>query len=224
MAFCNSCGGSIAPGTSFCNKCGVAIAGAAPASNAAPAAGSTLQPGPMAPPSSRPGGSTMKTVLIIVGVVVLVGVLGLVSLGLVAWRIARHSHIQQEGGNVKVETPFGTVQTTMDPQVAAGNVGVELYPGAQVSQGSATATFGGIHSASLNAESTDSLDKVANFYKAMFPNATVMTTRADSCTIVSSSNDSKNVVTISIKTERDKTRIMISRVTRNSDAATPSSN
>ena len=67
-----------------------------------------------------------------VGVIVLVGILGVASLGFFAWRVAHRTHVRQEGDNVKVETPFGTVETTKDPEEAARNLGVDLYPGAQV--------------------------------------------------------------------------------------------
>ena len=81
-----------------------------------------------------------------VGVVVLLGILGIASLGFFAWRVAHRAHIHQNGNNVKVETPFGSVETTKDPDEAARNLGVELYPGAEVlKDGAASATFGGVH-------------------------------------------------------------------------------
>jgi hypothetical protein len=188
--------------------------------SAPPAASSTPATSTPAPTS---GGGALKAILIVVGVIVLVGILGVASLAFFAWRVARHAHVRQEGGNVKVETPFGTVETTRDPQEAARNLGVDVYPGAHVlKEGAASATFGAVHTASLNSETTDSLDKVASFYKSRFPNAMVTTSDADQCTIVS--NDQKNMITIHIKTEGDKTRIVITNVTHTSGAANPSSN
>jgi hypothetical protein len=217
MAFCNSCGASIAPGTSFCNKCGAAVVGSPPASNVPPAAGSTPQTSSTTRAGAGQGGSGLKAILIVVGVILLVGILGLISLGLVGWRIAHRTRVRHEGDNVKVETPFGTVQTTKDPQEAARNLGVEIYPGAQVSQeGAASATFGGVHTASLNFESTDSVDKVCSFYKPKFPNAMVMNTEANQCTIVS--NDQKNMITINAKAEGDKTRVVITNVSKSDPA------
>jgi len=155
-------------------------------------------------------------------VLVLIGILGFASLGLVAWRVARHSHIRQDGNNLKVDTPFVTVETTEDPQKVVRYLGVDSYPGAQVlKEGATSATFGGVHTASLNFETSDSADKVCSFYKPKFPNAMVMSTETDQCTIVS--NDQKNMITIAVKTESDKTRIVISSVSK-SGAANPSSN
>jgi hypothetical protein len=227
MAFCNSCGANIVPGTRFCNKCGAAIltstlppAAAAPG----PSAPSTPPVSTVAVPAPPPpsGGGGLKAILIVVGVVVLVGILGLVSLGFFAWRVARHARIRQDGDNVKVETPFGTMQTTNDPQAAAHDLGVDLYPGALVlKEGATSATFGAVHTVSLNFETSDSVDKVCGFYKPKFPNAMVMTTQADQCTIVS--NDQKNMITLTVKAESGKTRIVITNVSK-SGSASPSSN
>jgi hypothetical protein len=219
MAFCNSCGASLAPGIRFCNKCGAAILASSPA-----AATPSPAPGSVPPVASVPapasGGSALKTILVVIGVVVLLGFLFVASLGFFAWRVAHRARIRHEGENVKVETPFGTVQTTKDPQEAARNIGVDIYPGAQVlNDGSATATFGAVHTSSLNSESTDSVDKVCNFYKPKFPNAMVMSSDANQCTIIS--NDKKNMITINIKAQGDKTRIVITNVS-NSNAPSSS--
>ena len=164
----------------------------------------------------------MKAILIVVGVIVIVAILGVASLGFIAWRVARHTRVHQEGDNVNVETPFGTVQTTKDPQEAARNLGVDLYPGAQVlNEGATSATFGAVHTAALNFETSDSVDNVCSFYKPKFPHAMVVSTQADQCTIVS--NDQRNMITINVKTESGKTRIVITNVSK-SGAASPSSN
>jgi hypothetical protein len=227
MAFCNSCGASTAPGTSFCNKCGAAIVGSAPPVASSPAVFpqvSSAPPSPSTAPAVPPasGGGALKAVLIIVGVVVLVGVLGVTALAFFAVRMAHRTRVHQEGDNVKVETPFGTVQTTKDPQEAARNLGVDLYPGAQVSQaGAASATIGGIHTVALNLDTSDSVDQVCSFYRPKFPNAMVTSTDADQCTIVS--NDHRNMITITAKTHGGKTRIAIANVSK-SGAADSSSN
>ena len=216
MAFCNSCGANIAPGTKFCNKCGAAVLASSPAPVSAPAAGS-----PAASPAPASGGGALKAILIVVGVIVLVGILGLASVGFFAWRIAHHTHVRHDGDNVKVETPFGTVESTKDPQDAARNLGVDLYPGAEVlKEGSASMTFGNVHTAALNFETSDSVDKVCSFYKPKFPNAMVVTSDANQCTIVS--NDKKNMITINAKVDGSKTKIAISNVSKSGPAGSSS--
>ncbi len=225
MAFCNSCGANIVPGTRFCNKCGAAIL-----TSTLPPAASQPAAGPASPLSSTPpvqvssppsgGGGALKAILIVVGAIVLVVILCVASLGFFAWRIAHRSHVRHEGDNVKVETPFGTVETTKDPQDAARNLGVDLYPGAQVmKEGAVSMTFGNVHTAALTFATSDSVDQVCNFYKPKFPKAMVVTSDTNQCTIVS--NDHKNMITINAKTESGKTKIVISNV--NSSGTTDSS-
>jgi hypothetical protein len=221
MAFCNSCGASMTPGTRFCNKCGAAVLASSPAPAVTPAAavGSAQPAVPVAAvPAPAPGGSgALKAILIVVGVIVLVGILCVATLGFFAWRVARHARIRHEGDNVKVETPFGTVQSTTDPQEAARTLGVDVYPGAQVlKEGATSMTFGGVHTNSLKSQSTDSVDKVCSFYKPKFPNAMVMSSDANQCTIVS--NDQKNMITINVKAEGDKTQIIITNVSKSNGA------
>jgi hypothetical protein len=218
MAFCNSCGASMTPGTRFCNKCGAAVIASSPVPSAVPSAQVGSVPAPVAlAPAPTSGGGALKVILIVVGVIVLIGILGLTSVAFFAWRVARHAHISQDGQNVKVETPFGNIQTAQDPQDAAHNLGVDVYPGSQtLKEGSASVTFGPIHSVSLNSESTDSLDKVCSFYKAKFPNAMTTSTQADQCTIIA--NDKKSMITINVKTEGDKTKILITNMTKSGGA------
>lgn len=225
MAFCNSCGASLNPGTRFCNKCGAAVLASSPAPDvAAPGMlGAPVAATSIPPASTGQGSGALKVILIVVGVIVLLGILSVASVGFFAWRVAHNAHIRHEGNNVKVETPFGSVETTQDPAAAARNLGVDLYPGAEVMKdGSASATFGGVHTASVNSRSSDSVDKVAGFYKAKFPNAMVTSSDSGRCTIIS--NDNKSMITINIEAQGDNTKIMITNVFRNSDKPATSSN
>ena len=225
MAFCNSCGASLAPGIRFCNKCGAAILASSPAPKVATPvmAGSTTPAASVPAANAGQGSGALKVILIVVGVVVLLGILSVGSVAFFAWRIARHAHIRQDGNNVKVETPFGNVETTQDPHDAVRNLGVEIYPGSEVlKDGSASATFAGVHTASVSFESTDSVDKIASFYKGKFPNAMVASSDAGRCTIIA--NDRKSMITINIEAEGGKTKIQITNVFRKSAAADSSSN
>ena len=213
MAFCNSCGATLDPATKFCNKCGAPNLAQVPAPGAAPVASSSASQG-----GSAQSSGTLKVILIVAAVIVAVGVLGMATLGIITWRIAKSSHVRQEGDHVKVETPFGTVESTKDPEAAVRDLGVELYPGAQVMKsGAASANFGGVRTASANFETSDSLDKVASFYKAKFPNAMVTTADENHCTIVS--NQSKNLITINIEATGDRTQIQIANISHKSDSA-----
>src|SRR5689334_3287158 len=101
MAFCNSCGATLDGGARFCTKCGATQPGAA----AAPVATPTVA----APGTPQKSGGALKIILIVVAVIVVLGILGIGAVSFIGYRIARHSRIHNEDGNVRVETPFGSV-------------------------------------------------------------------------------------------------------------------
>jgi hypothetical protein len=206
MAFCNSCGATLNEGTSFCQKCGAAAAGGQPAPGIT-AIGTTTP----APPSGG-GSSALKVILIVAAVIVAFGVLAVATLGIIGYRMARNSHVTQEGDQVKVETPLGTFSAN-NPELATRELGVDLYPGAQVQKnGSATASFAGMHTVAATFKTSDSVDQVCSFYKSRFPNATVNSSDPNRCTIVS--NDHKNVITINVQGDGGATKLQITNVNK----------
>lgn len=205
MAFCNSCGATLNAGTKFCNKCGAAVAAGPSAPGVPPT------PLPPAPPS-KGGSSALKIILIVVAVIVGVGVLGMVTCGIVIHRAVKSAHISQKGDSVKVDTPFGSFSAN-DPDQTVKELGVDVYPGAEVQkQGTATATFGSIHTVAANFETSDPPDKVCDFYKSKFPGAAVTTSDQNRCSIVSGGPE--NSVTINIEVGGGTTRIHIASVTK----------
>jgi len=160
-------------------------------------------------PASPQGGGALKIILIVVAVIVVLGILGIGTLVFVVRRVAHNSHIQNKDGNVRVETPFGTVQSTNNPDEASRNLGIDLYPGARVLKGN-SATIGGMHTVEAEFESDDSAEKVMLFYSSKFPNANVTTKDQNHYAIVSTDNN--NLITIKIEPEDNKTRIKIANV------------
>jgi uncharacterized OB-fold protein len=209
MAFCNSCGATLDPGMKFCNKCGApqaTVAAASPASIPSP----VLAP---APPPSKGGSNALKIILIVVAVIVGIGILGMVTCGVVVRRALKNSHVSQQGDNVKAETPFGTFETSKDPEKVAKDLRVDLYPGAEMQKDASTSvTMGSIHTVTAVLVSSDSIDKVCAFYKEKFPGATVTSSDQNRCTLVS--NDQKNMITINIEPDGDSTRLQITNVSR----------
>lgn len=192
MAFCNSCGATLDSGAKFCNKCGATQPGA-----------------PAAAPQKNSG--ALKIILVAVAVIVVCGILAVGAISFFAYRIARHSRVHNENGNVRVETPFGSMNTSTDPDDAARNLGVDLYPGAQVIKGTTSnMTMGAMHTAAADFESSDPVSTVGEFYKSRLPNASVVSTTGDHYAIIST--DKKNMLTINIEAKDGKTRIHIARV------------
>jgi hypothetical protein len=203
MAFCNSCGATLAEGTNFCSRCGKPVTPGTPAPAGIPAS---------APPT---GGSGLKVVLIVIGSIILFGILCVAILTAVGLRIARHSRVSQNGDNVKVETPLGSVETSKDPDQAAKDLGVDVYPGAEVQKdGASSATFGGMRTVTASFESSDSADKVCAFYRSKFPGASVSTSERGRCTIVT--NAPPNMITINVESSGDTSRFQIVAVAKKS--------
>src|SRR5579864_3135152 len=214
MAFCNSCGATLTSGTKFCNKCGTPIApGNAPAatpSGFAPVP-TTAAPAVVAPQPTG-GSSALKVVLIVVAVIIAIGIIGIAGVGFIGYRIAKNAHVQQKGDSVKVETPIGTFSAN-DPDQAIKDLGVDVYPGAQVQkEGTASASFGSIHTVNANFETSDPIDKVCDFYRSKFPAATVNTSDQDHCNIVA--NDKSNAITINVESSGGTTKIQIATVNK----------
>jgi hypothetical protein len=206
MAFCNSCGATLTPGTKFCNKCGAAVT----AGSSAPAAT------PVAPvPAAAPGGgsSALKIILIVVAVIMGIGILGVASVSYFVYHVAKSSHVRQEGNNVKVDTPFGTVETSQDAEKVMQDLGVDIYPGAQAqNNATSSASFGSVRTVTATFQSSDSPDKVCSFYKSKFPNAMTTTSDQNHCALVS--NDQKNMITINIEANGDMTKLQITNVSK----------
>ena len=149
MAFCNSCGTTLDAGARFCNKCGKTQPVAASATP-------VFTPAAAVPGTPQKSSGALKVILIVVAVVVGLGILGVAAISFVGYRIAQRSRIHNENGNVRVETPFGTVNTNVDPDEAARNLGIELYPGAEVVKGTASAVnLGNMHTAAAEFETSD---------------------------------------------------------------------
>jgi hypothetical protein len=199
MAFCNSCGATLNAGTKFCNKCGAAVAAApvAPGVTSAPL-----------PPASQGGGSSaLKIILIIIAIIVGLGILSVGAFSFFVYRVAKSAHVSQNGENVKIETPFGNISAN-DPDQAIKELGVDVYPGAQVQkQGTASATLFGVHTVTANFESSDSVDKVCDFYKTKFPNANIKSSDQNQCSIVAGGQG--NSTTVSIQSRGDGCRFQI---------------
>lgn len=209
MAFCNSCGANLSAGATFCNKCGAAVPAAAPPAAAAPAPPAAAT---TAPATTGGGSSALKIILIVVAVIFGLGILGVGTVAFFIHRAVSRTHIEHRNGNVKVETPFGTVQSSDDSEEAIRNLGIDVYPGADSVKGSsASLNLGGMKTATAEFESGDSPATIAEFYRSKLPNASFNSAEGDHYTLISRTKN--NLFTVNIEPRGDKTRISISKVT-----------
>lgn len=207
MAFCNSCGATLSEGTKFCSKCGAAVAGSP---SGMPIASSAQPPMPI-PPPSKGGSNALKIVLLIVGGIVLIGILGMVTCGIVVHRAIKNAKVSQDGENVKIDSPFLSMDTNPDQTVK--DLGVDIYPQANVEKGgTASVAFGPIRTITCKFESSDPVSKVCDFYKSKFPNANVSSSDENQCTIVS--GVAGYSTTITVQPNGDGSRFTIAKVTK----------
>src|SRR5260370_24913521 len=182
-----------------------------PAAPSAPVVAATA-PAP-APPTTG-GSSALKIILIVIAVIVGLGILSVGAFSFFIYRVAKSSHMSQQGDRVKIDSPLGSFSAN-DPEQTAKDLGVDIYPGAQVQKnGTASMSFGNVHNATASFESGDSADKVCSFYKSKFPGARVSSSDQNRCSIVS--NDQTNMISINVEGNGDTTKFQIANVSKKS--------
>jgi hypothetical protein len=210
MAFCNSCGAALDAGTKFCNKCGAA-ASAAPAAPGVTPVVVAATTAPVQPTTG--GGGALKIILIVIAIIVGLGILTVGAFSFFVYRVAKSAHVSQNGDSVKVDTPFGSLNTGTDAAQIVKDLGVDIYPGAVAQKnGTATMSFGNVKTVTAAFQSTDSLDKVCDFYKSKYPSTNMTTSDTSHCAIVA--GDQKNMITINVQAYGDGTKIQIANVNK----------
>ena len=207
MPFCTSCRAPMEATAQVCPSCGKAVGGVAP-----PPAAAT--PAPASAPAPAKSGGTLKVILLVLGgLALLFFVIVVLAVG-GAYYVAKQSHVEQGPEGAKVETPFGTVETTNeDSAKIAEKMGVEVYPGARTLPGGASVSVGGMHTATVMFESDDPPEKVEEFYRKQFPKATVTSQRGDSGThIALMIGNHDKWTTITIEGQEGGSKIVIASV------------
>jgi hypothetical protein len=214
MGFCTNCGTKLEDTQRFCTSCGASqvtseqAAPTAATSDAAAAPGlapaTQVQPAQSAGPKS---GGALKIVLIILGVLVLLGLIAGGAIAYIGYRASKSIRVDANG-NATVETPWGKVSTGQDNGKIAEQLGVPLYPGAKQLEGSGEVSFGdNLSFGNAEFETSDSLDKVEQFYRKRLPNAKISAVDEEQRAIAATTN--KTMVTISLERSGDKTIIRI---------------
>lgn len=201
MVFCNSCGTKLERDAVFCPKCGAGqtavttgIVGATPT-----------------PAASAERSIAHQRVLVAAAAALVVGVLTLVVLIAFALHVAHMTRVNKRDRNVRIESPFGRVESTNNPSDIAREVGIDLYPNARLlKSNAANVNVAGMHTVAAEFETDDPADKVADFYKGKLPNANLNVSEGDHYDIVSTG--SNNLVTIKIEPHEGKTLIKVANV------------
>ncbi len=203
MPFCTSCGNPIEKTTLVCNKCGANIVASSPSIPVTEA-----KPAPAAPPAKKGGALkiilTILVVLIVIAIIAVAGVVGTV------YYMAKHTSMEEHGNTATLKTPLGDIQAGSDAKQVAADMGVELYPGAQVEAGSGNVSLGSLKAGTVILDTSDSADKVMAFYKEQFPKAAV-TVQQDNKQVMTA-NTTKGVVVITTEALDGRTKITLANV------------
>ena len=171
-------------------------------------------PVPAAQPVATTGGgsSALKIILIIVAVVIGLGIICIGALGYFAHRVYKSTVIQDSNGHTRIKSPIGNVETSDDPDEAAKNLGVDIYPGSTVVKGSTSnVVFGKAHTSTAQFETSDPPASVAEFFKTKYPGAIYSSSDTNHFSLVAGGK--QDITTINIEPEDGKTRVAISRIT-----------
>jgi hypothetical protein len=170
---------------------------------AAPAsAGYQVPPPPPVAPVKSGGSSALKIILIVVAVFVGLGILGVSVVGYGIYRVAHAVHVSGSGNNeqVTVNTPGGSVNMNTSEKYTSGDLGTDIYPGAQPAKGGMRMTLptGSMVSAAFT--TSDSSEQVVAFYKTRFgSDATVVETGDGAMLTVNKGKQESVILTITQK-------------------------
>jgi hypothetical protein len=137
-----------------------------------PPSGAYVPPAGYAAPAGAPvrsgGGSAVKIILIVLAVIIGLGILGAGAVGFMVWRVAHAIHTHAKNGDFTINTPNGSMSATTGSNFTAEELGADIYPGAQATQGGMRMNLptGSIVSGAF--ETSDSKDQVLTFYKSKF--------------------------------------------------------
>lgn len=196
MAFCTTCGTQIDERAAFCMKCGKPTG-----LNPVP---TSIQP--MSPPPSR---SASKAVLLVVGGLFILAILAIVGSLIIGMRIAKHTKVEESESHTTVTTPFGTVQTSKDPEEIARNLGVEVYPGSTPDSDGASVNFAGFNIASAKFRSDDKPDRILAHYRKLYPQANYKSSNGGEELVV---RNTRGLISIKVQPSAEGSRFEIANI------------
>jgi hypothetical protein len=171
----------------------------------------TMESQPGAAPASS-GSSAVKIILIIVAVIVGLGILGLGAISYVGYRVARAVHVSGPNGQVSINTPGGTITANPSQTYTASELGTDIYPGAQGTEGGMKMSLPTGSMVMGSFLTSDSKQQVIDFYKAKFGGSAMVIDTADGAMLTQAVSKQESVmVTVTANSSRDKgqTRIVI---------------
>jgi hypothetical protein len=161
---------------------------------------------------AKSGSSAVKIILIIVAVIVVLGILALGAISYVGYRVARAVHVSGPNGQVSINTPGGTITANPSQTYTAGELGTDIYPGAQGTEGGMKMNLPTGSMVMGSFLTSDSKQQVIDFYKGKFGGSAVVLDTGDGAIItlpVSKQESVMVVITANESRDHGKTRISI---------------
>jgi hypothetical protein len=198
---CSKCGAELGPESQTCAACGAQAAAAA----AAPV---------------KQGSNVVKIILIVVLICVGLGILGAGAFSFMVWRIAHAIHVSSTnaGGDVTMHMGGGSISANTSETFTSGDLGTDIYPGAQAGKGSMRMSTPGGSMVSAVYITGDSKAQVLAFYKSKFgSDASVFDAPTGTVLTVSKNQQESVVLTITPASGeyQGKTQITIVHTTSN---------
>ncbi len=173
----------------YCPKCGATLTGHYPVCvvcGGPVGDGATLPPvAPWLPVFSRAKQAPARAILAALGVLAVVGI----AVGI--WRASSGAPSQQDAS---------PAVRSMPPSISVAGLGVDIYPGARPQQRTTRSTPSGSAVTALLTTS-DSLDKVLDFYITRLGSAAIVSQTDQSAVFAASRPDMKTSVMVTISTE-----------------------
>jgi hypothetical protein len=171
-------------------------------------------PLPAAPPMQKGGSSALKIILIILGVFVFLVVLVIAVIGYGVYKVKQSIHVNKDTGAISSSIPGLAMNSDPGMKFTSTELGTDIYPGAEASKsGNLRMNIGGSAVVSATFLTSDSKDKVVDFYKdKLGANSTSMDFGGSAILSEKKSDQDQVSVTISAESE-GKTQIHIQHTT-----------
>jgi hypothetical protein len=175
-------------------------------------AGSCAAPIPAPNSTVQRPSSALKILLMVLGGIFLLAVLIIGAAVFFVKQAVDRSAIEtsEDGKGVKVQTPFGNVESSADVDKIMEKMGVPVYPSAEaVEHGASRITMNQVEVMNAMFDTEDAPEQVLAFYRGKFPDAEVIDT-PENKTLMQGDKSSDHLL-IAIHTSDGKTRITVTR-------------
>ena len=168
-------------------------------------------PQPVALPPKSGGNSALKIILIIVGIFAFLVVMVVAVVGYGVYKVRKAMHVNSTTGAMSVNTPGFAMNADSGMKFSADELGTDIYPGAEPSKsGNLRMNIAGSSIVSATFLTSDSKDKVVDFYKSKLGSDATLMDFGGSAMLSEKKSDQDQVqVTIALQSNQSEGRTQI---------------